>query len=235
MATLKFDLQKISNFVDGIVGVPMEKQEINKSLIEMHNEVDAMIKRLATDTFDVLVTFLKIYNDEKYKDNFDIEPVFDSYGRGISISWISSKKEESLWSFSDTFKDIQTLNFMDFYQRFNKDPYINNSINTFTNYFKEAFHNEHNKFISETIDFNKITDLMINYLGMMNDMFEIMISRQEITQSINTLADSISDSEIFKDKPDLLELVVKEKNKSHDSTIVIDKITIYRDMLTDKN
>lgn len=226
----KYDLQDVNNIVEGVIGVPIEEQEINKSIEELHNNIDLTIKRLAKYAYLALETFIKFYKEPKYKDNFIIKPVFDSYGKGVEISWVSSKKEESMWSFAKTFKDIQTLNFMDFYQRFNKNEYIEDSIKKFTKYFKNEFHKACNPNTEQAINYlSGVTDDMISFLGMGNDRYEVIISRQEITQTIKTLKDSISDSEIFMNKPEVLELITKDKNKSHDSTIVIDKITIYRD------
>jgi hypothetical protein len=187
------------------------------------------IRSLALDAFNTFNMLVKLYLDENeenvFKDCIDVKPVFDTYGKGIEISFICSKKEENVNSLLKVFKSVQILNFMDFYQRFNTNEYIKQSIELFTDTFKKRFLK-----VANIHEFEDSIECMKKYFGMEHGDFEVMMSRQEIVQNIRTLADSISNSEIFTDKKDMLDLIVKDKNRSQeDTTIVINKFTIYRD------
>ncbi len=216
------------NTINGIPPIVIGDENVTKSIEEYHNNFDNIIKKSAESLFDTLVKFIKLSNDDDYSENIKIEPVIDSYGKGISIAYISNKKDESLWNFSKTFKDIHTLNFMDFYQRFNNNDYIKESIEKFTNYFKDVCNTFYTNFEEAELDNidSTVIDIMKNYL-FHNKKYEIMVSRQEIIQPINTLKDSLSNTKIFENNEKTLELLIKDKNRLSNSTIIIDKITIY--------
>ena len=213
------------NVINGIPPVDMDDENVTKSIEEYHNNFDNIIKKSAESLFDTLVIFIKLSNDDDYSENIKIEPVIDSYGKGISIAYISNKKEENVWNFSKIFKDIHTLNFMDFYQRFNNNDYIKESIEKFTKYFKDACDAFYLNFEETDLD-NTIINIMKDYL-FRDKKYEIMVSRQEIIQPINTLKDSLSNTKIFENNEKTLELLIKDKNRLSNSTIIIDKITIY--------
>ena len=224
----KNKLIDINNELEGITATPIDEQSTNRSLKEYHENMNNRIRSLAQDAFYTFNIFVKMYLDESvenvFKDCIDAKPVIDTYGKGIEISFTCSKKEESVNTSLYVFKSVQTLNFMDFYQRFNTNEYIKQSIELFTDTFKNRFYKAANLCVEESIE------CMKNYFGMEHGDFEVMMSRQEIVQNIRTLTDSISNSEIFTDKKEMLDLIVKDKNRSQeDTTIVIDKFTIYRD------
>lgn len=226
----KNELIHINNELNGITGIHIDEQSTNRSLKEYHENMNNRIRSLALEAFNTFDMFIKIYLDESdenvFKDCMNVKPVFDTYGKGIEISYTCSKKEESVSTLLSIFKSIQTLNFMDFYQRFNTNEYIKQSIELFTDAFKNRFY----KMANIGGAHEESIKCMKEYFGMEHDDFEVMMSRQEIVQNIRTLTDSISNSEIFADKKDMLDLIVKDKNRSQeDTTIVIDKFTIYRD------
>ena len=216
---------KAYNIINGIPPIAMDDENVTKSIEDYHNTFDNIIKKSAESLFDALVKFITLSNDDDFSENIKIEPVIDSYGKGISIAYISNKKEESVWSFSKTFKDIHTLNFMDFYQRFNNNEYIKESIEKFTNYFKVVCDEFYSNFEETDLD-NTIINIMKDYL-FHDKKYEIMVSRQEIIQPINTLKDSLSNTKIFENNEKTLELLIKDKNRLSNSTIIVDKITIY--------
>jgi hypothetical protein len=227
----KDDLIHINNELNSITGgaIHIDDQSVNHSLKEYHENMNNKIKSLAQDAFNTFNIFVKLYLDENdvnvFKDCINAKPVFDTYGNGIELSFTCSKKEEKVINLLNVFKSVQILNFMDFYQRFNTNEYIKQSIELFTDAFKNRFY----KF-ANTHQIEDSIDCMKNYFGMEHGDFEVMVSRQEIVQNIRTLADSISNSEILTDKKEMLDLIVKDKNRSQeDTTIVIDKFTIYRD------
>ena len=225
----KNKLIDIDNELNGVTGIHIDEQSTNRSLKEYHENMDNRIKSLALDAFNTFNMFIKLYLDERdenvFKDCIDAKPVFDTYGKGIEISFTCSKKEESVNDLLKVFKSVQILNFMDFYQRFNTNEYIKQSIELYTDTFKKRFLK-----VANIHEFEDSIECMKKYFGMEHGDFEVMMSRQEIVQNIRTLADSISNSEIFTDKKDMLDLIVKDKNRSQeDTTIVINKFTIYRD------
>ena len=176
--------------------------DISESLEEMDNKRNSIIKQLATELCSVLIDFVDS-DIEDIKNNISIKAIHDSYGKGIEIAWKGSAETESKFEFSKVFKAIHTLNFMDFYQRFNKYTYIKESIENFTNCFKDRI--LESKPI--TID-NDEYDQIIELLGLNKRTYELMVSRQEITKPINTLKDSVENTENFKEKDS--ELTVKD-------------------------
>ena len=117
---------------------------------------------------------------------------------------------------------------MDFYQRFNNNEYIKESIKKFTKYFKDVCDTFYSNFEETDLD-NTIINIMKDYL-FHDRKYEIMVSRQEIIQPINTLKDSLSNTKIFENNEKILELLIKDKNRLSNSTIIIDKITIYSEI-----
>ena len=198
-------------------------EEVTESLQDMKNRNEYIIKSLAQELAIKLIDIL--YTDDK-DDHISMKPVFDTYGQGIEVSWTGTVKEENSTKFAKTFKAIQTLNFMDFYQHFNSSEYIRDSISLFTDEFKSKILKLEDTYLpGDELDFYK---QVVELLELEDKEYELMVSRQEIVQPVNTLKDSLSNIEIFKNDPKKLELVINEAKTKENQTIVIDKITIYK-------
>ena len=217
-----------SNIINGVTDTEFESgyEEIFDSIEETHERLENTVISLSTELVRCLCDILKMNEDED--KHIVIEPVYDTYGHGISISWVGSLDEEKQYAFSNVFRNIQILNFMDFYQRFNRNEYIKTSISKFTINFQNKIMDivdsplTLDDLFRTDIDKSVLLDIF-KTLGIDNRNYELMVSRQQIYQSPNTLADILKNASMFDEKGNQMEF----NKKIGQIPIVIDKITFY--------